>query len=132
LRLEDGSCLFLFQRLNLSRKERYLTTVEYRYVFQAAEDDETQILRYEYEREPEGENYPYPKAHLHVNASPESYSGSKHFPELHIPTSRVTVEQIARHLVVEHGIGPISDHWETTLLEAEESFREIQRKRLSA
>lgn len=130
LPLEDGSCLFLFQRLTLAREQRYLTTAEYRYVFQASDQDESQILRFEYEREPEDENYPYPLAHLHVNASPEPYEGEKDFSELHIPTGRVTVEQLARHLVVEHGIGPISEHWETTLEEAEDSFREIQRKRM--
>jgi hypothetical protein len=53
------------------------------------------------------------------------------FRRLHLPTGRVTIEELLRHLVREHAIGPISDAWETTLREAEEFFEEIQRKRLA-
>jgi hypothetical protein len=124
--------LSLYQQLCLRRKEKYLTTLEYKYVYQAGDHDETQILRYEYEREP-GDGYPYPRAHLHINATPEHYQGDKPFPELHIPIGeRVTVEELARHLVTEHGVGPISPNWEETLEAAHNDWREIQRKRLIA
>jgi hypothetical protein len=86
----------------------------------------------EYEREPEG-GYPFPRCHLHVNASPGSYAGDKAFPDLHLPAGgRAMFEQICRHLVKECGIGPISDSWEATLADAEDSFREIQRRRVPA
>jgi hypothetical protein len=76
-----------------------------------------------------GDDYPYPPAHVHVNAQPGSYTGTKSFKDLHLPTGRVTVEGVARHLVTEHGIGPISDDWEAILSETEDAFRQIQRKR---
>jgi hypothetical protein len=48
------------------------------------------------------------------------------------PLAAVMVEDVVRHLVVEHGVGPISDDWEQVLTDAEEAFREIQRKRVRA
>ncbi|MGH2391140.1 MAG: hypothetical protein ACRDIE_23335, partial [Chloroflexota bacterium] len=50
------------------------------------------------------EKSPYPIAHLHVNASPEHYTGRKPFPELHLPTRRLSLEEIIRHLIVEHEV----------------------------
>jgi hypothetical protein len=127
--LEGGGFLFLYQHLCLRRREKYLTTLGYRYVYQSGESDESQIFRFEYEREPE-DGYGYPRFHLHINATPNTYEGEKEFPSLHIPTGRVTIEDVVRHLVTEHSVGPISPAWEKTLAQAEESFREIQRKRL--
>src|SRR5712691_11649382 len=84
MRLENGSYLFLFQRLGLRRKERYLTTLEYAYRLQATVDAASWIIRYEYVREPELP-YQYSRCHVHVNARPASYSGSKPFDRLHLP-----------------------------------------------
>lgn len=130
LPLANGHYLYLFQLLGLRRKERYLTTLEYRYQYQATSDSTSWIFRYEYIREPPPP-YPYPLCHLHINAQPASYTGAKPFDELHLPAGeRVTVEAIARHLIVEHGVSPISPNWEAVLEEAEASFREIQRRRV--
>jgi hypothetical protein len=55
------------------------------------------------------------------------------FPALHLPAGdRVTIEALARHLVEEHQVGPISrDNWRAILAEAEAKFYEIQRRRFS-
>lgn len=128
--LENGRCLYAYQRLGLRRAERFLTTLEYAYTYQrAADDDESWIFRYEYQREP-GEKYLYPLAHLHINASPDGYPGPKPFPRLHIPTGRVTVEMIARHLLDEHCVPAISPDWQEVFTETEAAFKEIQRRRL--
>lgn len=129
LPLVDGGFLYLYQRLVLRRKEKFLTTAEYRYTYETSQTRDDWIFRYEYLREP-GDDYPYPLAHAHFNGTPEKYAGGKSFPALHLPTGRVTVEDVLRHLVVEHEIGPISDSWEQTLKETKESFEEIQRKRI--
>jgi hypothetical protein len=128
LPLNDGRYLYLIQRLGLRRDEKYLTTLEYRYVYQATQDPDSWIFRYEYQREP-AEGYPYPVANLQINASPDSYAGDKRFRDLHLPTGRVTIEDIVRHLIDEHGLEPVSDDWGETLSATEESFKEIQRKR---
>ena len=130
LPLTNGHYLYLYNRLGVRRKERYIATLEYRYVYQATESDDSWIFRYEYVREPP-EPYPYPREHFHVNASPASYRGPEPFEGLHLPTGRrITVERLVRHLIAEHGLEPISPDWESTLAEAEDHFREIQRKRM--
>jgi hypothetical protein len=134
LPLSNGYYLFLFHLLGVRPRgeDSYLTTLEYRYVYQASLDDRSWIFRYEYAREPEP-NYPYPLCHVHVNASPEGYSGDKEFPDLHLPAGdRVTIESVVRHLMVEHGFEGISPDWESVLEGAENAFREIQRKRIAA
>lgn len=130
LPLTNGHYLFLYNVLGLRRKQRYLTTLEYRYVYQSTDADDSWIFRYEYVREPP-EPYPYAREHLHINAQPSFYSGVSPFPGLHLPTGRrITVERLARHLIAEHGITPISPDWEKTLEQAEGHFREIQEKRV--
>lgn len=132
LTLVNGEHLFIRHSLCLRRDPAYLTTLEYEYRYQATADRTSWIWRYEYQREPEG-GYPYPRCHFHVNARPGFYTGDRLFPDLHLPAGeRVTFEEICRHLVKECGIGPISDAWEATLAEAEDSFREIQRRRVRA
>jgi hypothetical protein len=130
LPLSNGHFLFVYQRLGLRREERYLTTLEYRYVYQATEADDSWIFRYEYQRQPE-EGYPYPLSHLHINATPDNYAGDKDFTRLHLPAGeRVTIEDVVRHLVAEHGIEPTSPDWREVLDGAKQAFREIQKKRL--
>lgn len=129
MRLANGSYLYAYQRLGLRRPERYLTTLEYHYVYQRTDDDDSWIFRYEYQREP-GDKYPYPLAHLHLNAVPEGYPGPKPFPRLHMPTGRVTIEAVVRHLLDEHAVPALSPNWREMLSAAEGAFKEIQRRRL--
>jgi hypothetical protein len=130
LPLTNGHYLYIFNRLGVRREERYIATLEYRYTYQATESDSSWIFRYEYIREPP-EPYPYAKQHLHINASPASYMGAEPFEGLHLPTGRrITIERLVRHLIVEHGITPISDDWERTIADAEAHFRDVQKKRM--
>jgi hypothetical protein len=130
LPLVNGHYLFLYHLLGLRRKERYLTTLEYRYVYQRTCDDDSWIFRYEYVREP-GAEFPYSSEHLHVNATPLAYGGPAPFPGLHLPTGRrITIERLVRHLIAEHEINPISEKWEEAVIEGEEHFRDIQRRRI--
>jgi hypothetical protein len=126
----NGKYLFIYNGLGLRRKERYLATLEYRYWYQGSADENSWIFRYEYLREPPP-GYPYAPCHVHVNARPATYTDATPFPDLHLPAGeRVTIEAIVRHLIAEHGVVPISPNWEETVNEAEEHFRDIQRKRL--
>ena len=129
MRLVDGSYLFLYHRLGLRRPERFLATLEYIYRYQADASDDSWIFRYEYQREPKPP-YDYPLSHLHVNATPGTYGGTKPFDRLHLPAGeRVTIESLTRHLVDEHGVGPISPNWRETLARREADWKEIQRRR---
>jgi hypothetical protein len=129
--LENGRFLYLYQHLGLRRKQRYLTTLEYKYWYQATADSDSWIFRYEYLREPP-EPFPYPRCHLHINANPGSYNGERPFAGLHLPVGeRVTIEAVARHLVQEQGLRPVSPAWEKELAETEAEFTKIQRKRFA-
>jgi hypothetical protein len=130
LPLTNGHYLYLLNSLGVRRRDRYIATLEYRYTYQATEDDDSWIFRYEYVREPK-EPYPYAREHVHVNATPASYRGPESFPGLHLPTGRrITIERLVRHLIAEHGVTPISAEWEKTVSEAEEHFRDVQKKRM--
>lgn len=131
LPLTNGNYLYLNHRLGLTHAEKYLTTLEYTYTLQSeADNDDSWIFRYEYKRD-QPADYPYPLAHVHVNAkSPGGYgTEQKDFSDLHLPTGRVTVEAVVRHLICEHGIEPISPNWEQTLTDTEAAFAAIQKKR---
>lgn len=127
--LANGHYLYIIQRLGLRRPERYLTTLEYGYWYQAQSPEDSWIFRYEYQREPEPP-YRYPRCHVHINADPMTYQGSKDFPKLHLPAGdRVTLESVLRHLIDEHDVPAISPNWESILDETEAAFRKIQHKR---
>lgn len=129
--LNNGHYFFVEHHVCLRRSERYLTTLEYRYTYQLERDnDESWLIRWEYQREPV-QDYPYPRFHVHVNGCPSAYRGNKPFPDLHIPSGRVTLEDIARHLILEHQIKPITPKWDVTFGETEAAFWEIQRKRFA-
>lgn len=125
--LNNGKYLFFEHDLCVARN-KYLATYEYRYTYQETEDGDTWIWRFEYERYPEP-GYQYPLAHLHVNCTPSFYDGPKEFDKLHIPCGRITVETLARHLIVEHKIQPNSSRWQEILAENEKTFSEIQKLR---
>lgn len=136
--LGNGRYLYLYHKLGLraarvEQKKRFLTTLEYRYWYQATRDrDASWIVRYEYLREPPP-RYQYAPAHVHVNARPASYTGDIPFADLHLPTGgRVTIEALVRHLVAEHDVSPISPNWQQAVEAGEKHWREILRKRFGA
>jgi hypothetical protein len=125
--LTNGAYLRIYHLLGVRRKAKFLTTLEYSYTYQATPDDDDEwIFRYEYIRKADGA-YDYPRAHVHVNGRPGAYKAAKAFPTLHLPTGgRVTIEDMIRHLIGEHGLKPVSPDWEKPVREAEEHFQDIQ------
>lgn len=78
-------------------------------------DDEQWIFRYDYRLIPQDQ---YPCAHVHVN--------TPKFKDFHFPTSRVSIEQIVAHLIIEHGVTPKCENWLEILKESHEGF--VQRR----
>lgn len=103
--LANGHFLGIRVRVRLSKGAATTEAASISYWSSDALLDETWIFRYDYERsEAEAGSYQYPVAHLHINATPRSYRGSKPFPRLHFPTRRLSLEEIIRHLIVEHDL----------------------------
>lgn len=92
------------------------------------------IFRYEYERRvATAGDYPYPVAHLHVNATPACYEGPKSFPSLHLPTRRLSLEVIIRHLIVEHDVPTLGSRAEAlAFLDVQQAEFERNRSDLAA
>ena len=87
-------------------------------------DDPKPLFVYEYDRYAPP---PYPRCHLHVFAAPKDYELKRSFPRLHLPTRRITLEQIVWHLIQEHGVQPRRDDWQQVLWRHEQWFRDRQR-----
>ncbi len=127
-RLSNGMYLNVELTLRVNRvseKERsLLETTRATYTYQAGDDveDPKPVFEYQYDRDASS---PYPRCHLHVRAAPEHYRG-KSFRRLHLPTRRVTLEQIVWHLIHEHGVQPRSQDWRDVPWRNEEWFRDIQ------
>ena len=64
---------------------------------------------------------------MHVHATPRHYSGDKPFSRLHLPTRRLTLEQIVWHLIQEHRVQPRRPDWHQVLWRHETHFRDTQR-----
>jgi hypothetical protein len=126
--LNDGTWLFAAQTLGVreSRRDgnRWLTTLQHAYQWQAEEDDNSWIVRWDYRREPNDE---YPAAHIHVNGAPSTYPATgKVFPKLHLPAGRVALEEVVAFLVDEVGVPASSGTWREVVAESKEIFDRIQ------
>ena len=105
-----------------------LATTRASYTYQAGDglDNPRPVFTYQYDR---NAPFPYPRCHLHVFAAPDAYAQDRPFSRLHLPTRRITLEQIVWHLIQEHGVQPRRDDWRQVLWRHEEWFRTIQQDR---
>jgi hypothetical protein len=107
--------------LDATRPERNLNkmaTISYSYQYSTTSpEDSDWVFRYEYEVEAVDPHSRYPAGHLHVNSEPKNYAQIetvKGFPSLHLPTRRLSLEEIIWHLINEHTPGISSadkDEW---------------------
>ncbi|MDE2869586.1 MAG: hypothetical protein OXR64_00125 [Chloroflexota bacterium] len=103
-----------------------LETVRATYSYQAGNlpHDLRPVFSYQFDRET---RFPYPRCHLHVYASPTGYAQDRAFSRLHLPTRRITLEQIVWHLIQDHGVQPRRPDWHHVLWRHETRFRDTQR-----
>jgi hypothetical protein len=122
----NGSTTWLLaeQRLGVGQSssdgQLWLTTLQYRYRWQADEDDGTWLVRWDYRR---GH-----APHVHVNSVPQGWAAGRHFHKLHMPTRRVAIEDVVRFLILEEIVEPRSPNWEETLEVAAAIFDRIQHR----
>ena len=126
-----GNGMYLNVELTLAVADRSaprLATTRASYTYQVGEDldDPRPLFTYQYDR---NVPFPYPRCHLHVFATPDAYTLDRPFPRLHLPTRRITLEQVVWHLIQEHGVQPRRDDWRQVLWRHEEWFRTIQQDR---
>ena len=129
VQLSNG--MYLNVELTLRARDtapRHLVTDRASYTYQAGHgvDDPRPLFAYQYDR---NAAFPYPRCHLHVFAAPDDYAQERPFSRLHLPTRRITLEQIVWHLIQEHDVEPRRDDWRQVLWRHEEWFRTIQQDR---
>ena len=126
--LSNGMYLNVQMALQVTRDPMRLETAAATFTYQAGADldDPSPVFEYHYERISRSG---YPRCHLHVHATPDGYTGSKPFPRLHLPTRRITLEQVVWHLIQEHGVQPRRPDWHEVLWRHEEWLRDIQKNR---
>ena len=103
-----------------------LETVRATYSNQAGNkpEDRRPVFSYQFDRETP---FPYPRCHLHVYESPAGYAQDRAFPRLHLPTRRITLEQIVWRLIHEHNVHPRRADWHRILWRHETQLRNTQR-----
>lgn len=134
--LNDGRFLrlhFLLERMHTPDGWR-LKVQESSFQYQADQDGERWIVRYDYLREPGPD--PHPQAHLQVrgalteHATPVRRGLLEH---VHFPTGRVPLEAVIRLLADQFGVtcNTESALWRPVLAESERTFQEIAHHPLS-
>lgn len=132
-RLSNGMYLNVQMTLQIDREStepphRRLETTRATYTYQASDDLDEPIPVFSYQCDRTASS-PYPRCHLHVHAAPAGYALGKPFPRLHLPTRRISLEQVVWHLIQEHGVKPRRDDWHEVLWRHEGWFRDIQKNR---
>jgi len=122
-----GSTLRLYVEHEVEASEDKAHTASYRYVLQAENAHDSWLVRWEYLRDqPAG--YPYALGHIHVHAdfsdAPRSNPATKALSRLHLPTARVALELVLRHVISEWGVEPKTEAWPGILDDSLASFEE--------
>jgi hypothetical protein len=108
----DGTTICLFLHEVLVVEDGCCRTESYAYRLQADGSMGSWLFRWEYVREPPPSDVAYPRAHIHVNGS---FPDGAPVARLHIPTRRIPLELIVRHLITDWDVKPRSDDWEAIL-----------------
>ena len=106
--------------------KRYrLTTLKYWYRLQWTEKvDEPAFMRWEYDRHQRMDGPPRHHMHLAAEASCPG-AGRLSLGKMHLPTGRVTIEELIRYCITELGtVPPCGDSWPEILTESERAFHE--------
>jgi hypothetical protein len=120
-----GSPLFLLVKHEIDVVGGECHTASYGYRLATGQAKDDWLLRWEYFRRPPRPDYPYPQGHLHVNGS-LAWRG-RALPKLHVPTGRIPLEEVLRHLIVEWGVKPKQDDWGGLLEKSIENFERNRR-----
>ena len=93
VRLNNGMFLNIEIALQISRASQRLETTAATFTYQAGADNDNPcpVFTYHYDQHSRSR---YPRCHMHVHAAPQHYVGERSFSRLHLPTRRLTVEQI--------------------------------------
>jgi hypothetical protein len=116
LKLKSKGWLHFRQQACIEHGKVKVKSCRYQYSTSKDPDDEDAwIFRYDYSLTPD---HHVPHAHLHVNA----YMNEKTIKHIHFPTSRLSIEQVIAHLIIEHNVKPKKQDWFSQLAASHKGF----------
>lgn len=111
----DGTKMHLYVQQTVVIDGDRCWTKSATYRLQADESRKSWLIRWEYMRYPPPADYAYPRAHVHLNAT---FADGTSADRLHVPTERIGLELVIRHLITDWGVKPRSEDWEAVLEES--------------
>ncbi len=119
--LGDGSTLYLGAtqsfRMRRDKGQWRVTTEEY--IYNVGELEQTRDYMLAWHWHPNQR----PECHMHVKAEP---SGPIKFDGKHLPTSRVSFEEVLRFLITECDVQPVEAEWHAMLEETQGLFEQFR------
>jgi hypothetical protein len=115
----DGTTARLYVQQVVVVEDGRCRTESYVYRLQADESPKSWLMRWEYRREPPVADYPYELSHVHMNGTFFNGTPADH---LHVPTERIELKVVIRHLITEWGVKPRTEDWKKILEESAEGF----------
>jgi len=108
----DGTPAHLFIRLVVVVDDDRCRTESATFGLQAEASRKSWLIRWDYVRDPSESDQAYPRAHVHVNAM---FADGAPAGPLHIPTRRVSLALVLRHLISDWNVKPRTGDWEDVL-----------------
>ena len=104
---------------NVRVRGKYIVVIDcaYRYTKSQEGDDCDYLFRYEYSLNPPRKEIPH--SHLHIKAC---WDNGCSIEKIHFPTSRISIEQVLAHLIIEHNVKPLRDDWFKVLAKSHNAF----------
>lgn len=119
----DGTAARLFVRLVVVVDDDRCRTESATFSLQADASRKSWLIRWDYVCDPSESEHAYPRAHVHVNAT---FADGAPVGRLHVPTRRVPLELVIRHLITDWNVKPRSEDWEAILEESVAGFGDSQ------
>lgn len=135
LKLRDGNWLRVALSLELSKSTEApkgrLKVVKSSFQYQADQDGDEEMWRYDYLRQPGGD--PHPQAHLNIHGTLNHHPLGRSLEKIHFPTNRISIEAVIRLLIEQFGVPTKHEAsvWRPVLTCSEQAFAEIAHRPLS-
>lgn len=111
--------LFHFTDHPVYTGERKVSTDAYSYHVRSSDIPNGEMFQWHWHPDVEGRS----ECHIHIGAVHEPRG---HLGRLHVPTSRVSFEQVLLFLIHELGVVPIREDWQDVLQDTEKRFEEYR------
>ena len=111
------------QEVDIPQDEESRVTTKY-YLYSIADSEKNDLIGFHYHPELTEDPVLYP--HIHAYAKDDKRYLALNLHRKHIPSGRVTLEDVIHWLIEELKVKPLRKDWEQVLADAKEHFKEIR------